>query len=150
MLDAMTKFGGYRVDYLHHGLENDRKAFAFYLRAEINSGDNYSHDAKRQLYKGLTIIKQHLEFKHLAGIYLDVDNLNNLNRPAYQQMKRDMLNGMFKRLFVLDERAVLGSAEADHDMLMLFIQTRGFELFTCKNGECLPLELLRVLEPLGV
>ena len=150
MLDAMTKFGGYRVDYLHHGLENDQKAFAFYLRAEINPGDSYSHEAKRQLYTGLTIIKQHLEFKHLSGIYLDVDSLDNLNRPAYQQMKQDMLNGMFKRLFVLDERALMGSADADHDLLMLFIQTRGFELFTCKNGECLPLELLRVLEPLGV
>jgi hypothetical protein len=150
MLDAMTKFGGYRVDYLHHGLEKDLKAFAFYLRAEITPGDSYSHEAKRQLYTGLTIIKQHLEFKHLAGIYLDVDSLDNLKRPAYQQMKQDMLNGMFKRLFVLDERAVMGTSDADHDMLMLFIQTRGFELFTCKNGECQPLELLRVLEPLGV
>lgn len=150
MLDAMTKFGGYRVDYLHHGLEKDQKAFAFYLRAEIIPGDNYSREAKRQLYTGLTIIKQHLEFKHLAGIYLDVDSLDNLNRPAYLQMKTDMLNGMFKRLFVLDEKAVLGSADADHDMLMLFIKTRGFELFTCKNGECLPLELLKVLEPLGI
>jgi hypothetical protein len=150
MLDAMTKFGGYRVDYLHHGLEKDQKAFAFYLRAEILPGSSYSREAKHQLYTGLSIIKQHLEFNHLAGIYLDVDCLENLNRPAYQQMKQDMLNGMFKRLFVLDERAVLGSAEADQDMLMLFIQTRGFELFTCKNGECLPLELLRVLEPLGI
>lgn len=150
MLDAMTKFGGYRVDYLHHGLETDQKAFAFYLRAEIFPGDSYSHEAKRQLYTGLATIKQHLEFKHLAGIYLDVDSLDNLNRPAYQQMKQDMLSGKFKRLFVLDEGAVMGSPEADHDLLMLFIQTRGFELFTCKNGECLPLELLRVLEPLGV
>ncbi|PKO00991.1 MAG: hypothetical protein CVU43_13600 [Chloroflexi bacterium HGW-Chloroflexi-5] len=150
MLEAMTKFGGYRVDYLHHGLEKDQKAFAFYLRAEIITGDSYSREAKRQLYTGLTIIKQHLEFNHLAGIYLDVDSLDNLNRPAYLQMKQDMLKGMFKRLFVLDERAVMGNPDADHDMLMLFIHTRGFELFTCKNGECLPLELLRVLEPLGV
>ena len=150
MLDAMTKFGGYRVDYLHHGLEKDPKAFAFYLRAEIFPRDSYSREAKRQLYTGLSIIKQHLEFKHLAGIYLDVDSLDNLNRPAYVQLKQDMLNGMFKRLFVLNEGAIIGSAEADHDLLMLFIQTRGFELFTYKNGECLPLELLRVLEPLGV
>lgn len=150
MLDAMTKFGGYRVDYLHHGLEVDQLAFAFYLRAKITPGDNYSREAKRQLYSGLSVIKQHLEFKHLAGIYLDVDSLDNINRPAYQQMKQDMLNGLFKRLFVLDERAIMGTFEADRDLLMLFIQTGGFELFTCKNGECVPLELLRVLEPLGV
>jgi len=150
MLEAMTKFGGYRVDYLNHGLENDQKAFAFYLRAELIPGDGYSHEAKRQLYTGLAIIKQHLEFKHLVSIYLDVNNLDNLDRPAYQQMKQDMLKGMFKRLFVLDERAILGTPEADNDLLMLFIQTPGFELFTCKNGECLPLELMRVLEPLGV
>lgn len=150
MLETMSKFGAYRVDYLHRGPDKDQKAFGFYLRAGISAGDQYSREAKHQLYAGLALITSRLELKNLVGIYLDVDVLSNLNRPAYQQMKKDMLNGMFKRLFVLDEQAIMGSPEADHDLLQLFIQTGGFELFTCKNGECTHLELTRVLEPLGV
>ena len=150
MLDAMMKFGAHRVDYLHHEPGRDPEAFAFYLRAGLSAGDRYSHEAKRQLYSGLDFINQHRQLKHLAGIYMDVDQLENLDRPAYQKMKSDMVNGMFRRVFVLDEAAIMGLPEANYDLLKLYVQTGGFELFTCKNGECLPLELLRVLEPLGV
>lgn len=150
MLNAMMKFGAFRVDYLNLGLDKDHKSFGFYLRAEISAGDSYSRGAKHQLYTGLSIIKRKLEMKNLVGIYLDIDSLDNLDRPAYQQMKKDMLNGLFKRLFVLDENAIMGSPTADHDLLKLFLQTGGFELFTCKNGECLPLEFVRVEEPLSV
>jgi hypothetical protein len=150
MLDTMMKFGAFRVDYLNLGLDKDRKAFGFYLRAEIPAGDQYSREAKHQLYTGLSIITCKLEIKHLVGIYLDVDSLDNLERPAYQTMKNDMLKGMFKRLFVLDEHAIMGSPAADYDLLKFFIQSGGFELFTCKNGECIPLEIIRVMEPLSV
>jgi len=150
MLDAMMKFGAFRVDYLNLGVNVDRKAFGFYLRAELSANDLYSRDAKHQLYAGLSVIKRKLEMSHLVGIYLDVDLLDNLERPAYQQMKRDMLNGMFNRLFVLDEKAVMGTPAADQDLLRLFIQTGGFELFTCRNGECVPLVFTRVFEPMTV
>jgi hypothetical protein len=149
MLETMMKFGAFRVDYINQGLNRNQKAFGFYLRAEISVGDHYSRDAKHQLYSGLTIIKKKLEMVNLVGIYLDVDSLDNLERPAYQQMKEDMLNGLFKRLFVLDENAILGSLAAEHDLLRLFVRTGGFELFTCKNGECVPLEFARVIEPLA-
>ncbi len=150
MLNAMMKFGAFRVDYLNLGSDKDRKAFGFYLRAEISAGDYYSRGAKHQLYTGLTVIKRKLEMKNLVGIYLDIDSLDNLERPAYRQMKKDMLNGLFKRLFVLDEKAIMGSPAADHDLLKLFVETGGFELFTCKNGECLPLEFARAEVPLAV
>ncbi len=150
MLDAMMKFGAYRVDYLNQALTQNRKAFGFYLRAEISDGDCYSRGAKYQLYNGLTVIKRKLEMMNLVGIYLDVDSLDNLERPAYQQLKKDMLNGLFRRLFVLEEKAIMGSPTADRDLLKLFMQTGGFELFTCRNGDCVPVEFARIYEPLAV
>lgn len=150
MLDAMMKFGAYRIDYFDPSQLKDQKAFGFYLRAEIPFGEIYSREAKRQLYSGLAIIKQKLELKHLAGIYLDVDLLENLNRPAYLQMKKDMVEGRFRRLFVLDEKSIMGSSRADHDLLRHYLQVGGFELFTCKHGECLPLDISATLHCLAV
>ncbi len=150
MLGAMMKFGAFHISYLNPVVDKYRKAFGFYLRAEISAGDGYSRGAKRQLYSGLMLIQHKLEMHNLVGIYLDVDSLDNLERPAYQQMKQDMLNGMFKRLFVLDEKAIMGSPTADIDLMKLFIKMGGFELLTCKNGECVPLEISRMVCPVVV
>ena len=147
MLDTMMKFGAFRVDYFHRGPDIDQKAFGFYLRSEISGGDRFSRGAKIQLYSGLMFIKQNLEFNHLVGIYLDVDSLDNLERPAYKQMKRDIFAGYFKRLFVLDENAIMGSDISNLDLLNFFVQVDGFDLFTCKNGQCVALEFAKVYEP---
>ncbi len=150
MLDAMMRFGAYRVEYLHSGLPMDRLAFGFYLRAELTASDQYSRNTKHQLYSGLTLLKRKAQMGHLVGIYLDVNSLDNLERPAYQQMKHDVANGLFRRVFVLDETALIGTPAADDDLLQLFIQTGGFEVFTCRNGECVPLVFARVFEPMAV
>jgi hypothetical protein len=141
MLDSLMKFGAYRIDYFDLGIEMNPKAFGFYIRAEIPAGDAYCRDAKRQLYGGLVIIQAKHEMRNLKAVYLDINTLDNMNRPAYLQMKQDMVKGLFHRVFVLDERALLGEDKANREIFMLQKQAGGFELITCKNGECVSVEL---------
>lgn len=150
MLDSMMKFGAHRVDYFYPRLDENKKAFGFYIRAEISPNEIYCREAKRQLYTGLSIIQSKHEMKNLMGIYLDVDSLNNLYRPAYQQLKDDLRNGLFKRLFVLDEKALVGSLLADKDVYELYTLVGGFEILTCKDGDCVPVDLFSKGFPLAV
>jgi hypothetical protein len=150
MLDSLMKFGAYKINYFDLGSEMNPKAFGFYIRAEIPAGDAYCRDAKRQLYCGLVTIRAKHEMQNLKAVYLDINTLENLYRPAYVQMKQDILNGLFQRVFVLDERALLGEDNANNEIIMLQKQPRGFELITCKNGECVSVELTSLSTALAV
>ena len=48
MLDTLMKFGAYRVNYFDTQKLKDPESFGFYIRAEIEEGQVYSHDAKHQ------------------------------------------------------------------------------------------------------
>jgi len=138
MLDTLLKFGAYRVEHFEYEYQADPSAFGFYIRGEKLEAGAYCRDAKSQLYAGLMLIHSKQMMKHLRGIYVDVDALNNLQRPAYRQMMTDLLNGMFKRIFVLDESALLGTPVADYDMRQIYRTAGGFELLVCRNGDCTP------------
>jgi hypothetical protein len=133
MLDTLLKFGSYRVDYFDRSGLNPL-AFAFYVRGGMNAHSHYSLEAKHQLYRGLALISSRLGLDNLAAVYIDVNDITNLQRPAYLQLKRDLLDGMFRRLFVLQDSALLGNPAADRDFNELRSSIPGFELLCCDGA----------------
>mgnify|MGYP001768280892 CR=1 FL=1 len=141
MLDTLMKIGAYRVEHFDFDNQADPSAFGFYIRGEKTATGAYSKDAKAQLYAGLMLILAKQMIGHLRGIYVDVDSLENLQRPAYRQMKIDLQTGLFKRIFVPDVSALMGTPRANEDVRQLFQMVGGFELMICRDGDCTPLEL---------
>lgn len=140
MLDTLTQIGAYRVSYFSCSQEPNPLAFGFYIRGEKTAQDVYSQDAKQQLYAGLFLIHTKLQMRNMRGLYVDVDSINNLMRPAYLQLKRDLTNGFIKRVFLLDESALFGTGEAEDDLRMAYETAGGFDLLVCREGECVPVE----------
>jgi hypothetical protein len=130
MLDTLLKFGSHRVDYFDQSGLNPQ-AFAFYVRGGMDAHHGYSADAKHQLYRGLALIASRLGFGNLAAVYIDVNDLENLERPAYVQLKRDLQAFMFNRVFILEDSALLGTPEADRDFAEISSRILGFELLCC-------------------
>lgn len=133
MLDTLMKFGAYRVDYFEQKNRFNPEAFGFYIRADIEEGQPYSREAKHHLYKGLNLIHRELGMSNLIGIYLDVDCLKNLQRPAYQQMKKDILNGYFRRILILDEITIRGCPRAELDLKDLACRVGWLEFLILKG-----------------
>jgi len=119
MLDTLMKFGAYRVDYFEKQHQWNPNSFGFYIRAEVEDGFPYNRESKHQLYEGLDLIQNKLGMGNLVGIYLDVNCLRNLNRPAYQQMKKDIADGLFSRILILEEAAIFGCPGTEQDLLDL-------------------------------
>jgi hypothetical protein len=134
MLDSLMKFGAHRVNYFEALKQNNPEAFGFYIRAEIPEGQAYSHEAKYQLYAGLDLIQRCLGMKNLAGIYVDIDCLKNLQRPAYQQLRRDVLSGHFHRILVFDRLSISGCPGSDRDLAELSAQVGGVELLVWQRS----------------
>lgn len=135
MLDTLMKFGAYRVNYFESLTLENPNAFGFYIRAEIEKGQAYSHLAKQQLYIGLDLIHRTLGMNNLAGIYVDIDCLNNLMRPAYQQLKRDILSGYFHKILVLDEYALSGCPGAISDLTSLAVLVGELDLMIWQHSK---------------
>jgi len=148
MLDTLTKFGGYRVDYFQQA-ENNPCAFAFYVRGGLTAGSRYSLEAKQQLYFGLAQIQSLLGLENLAGVYIDVNELDVLARPAYVQLKRDILENRVQRVLVLDRSALLGSPAADADMARLNRQVMDLDLFTIEAGKLQAIRIEPVFKALA-
>ncbi len=145
MLDSLMKFGAYRVSYFESLTRENPNAFGFYIRAEIEKGQAYSHQAKHQLYIGLDLIQRLLGMNNLAGIYVDIDCLNNLQSPAYQQMKRDILTGYFHKILVLDEFAINGCPGAVSDLKSLSDLVGGLELIIWQESNLLEMPVGNVV-----
>jgi len=141
MLDTLMRVGAHRIEYFENRFPVTPQAFGFYIRGEKDPRDVFCRDAKYQLYSGLMLIHSKGQVQNLAGIYVDVDALDNLKRPAYLQMKKDLLNGLFKRVFVLDESALLGQPAAEADLMALFVESGGFEFMVCKDDDCVAIDL---------
>ncbi|MHC1739611.1 MAG: hypothetical protein AB9897_00710 [Anaerolineaceae bacterium] len=133
MLEALMKFGSFRVDRFIRP-EHSGNEFGFYICAHAGAADHYCADAKHQLYYGLAQIQAHGELKNLAGIYIDINDLKNLRRPAYLQLKDDLNEGRFQRVLVLDNRAVFGCVAAEKDLMKVAQRIHRFELFTYHEG----------------
>lgn len=141
MLDTLMRIGAYRVSYFNNSLNVNPLVFGFYIRGEKAAQDAYSRDAKQQLYAGLMLIHSKLQMHNLRGIYVDVDVVENFQRPAYMQLKRDLISGYFRRVFVLDESAFLGTRPAEDDLREVYDLCGGFELVICRNGDCATVDL---------
>jgi len=130
MFQILLKNGQYRVDYFHPTQHGNADAFAFYVRGEVLPFSPYSLRAKRHLQSGLEVIRQRMDIHHLVAVYVDVDILENLERPAYLQMKRDLWSGMFRRVFVADLHDLLGYSRADEDLMEFSAEIGGIELLS--------------------
>jgi hypothetical protein len=149
MLDALTKFGGYRIDHFEPNCSN-ASAFALYVRGGLVPGSLYSLEAKQQLYFGLALIQSVLGLEKLAGVFVDVNDLANLERPAYRELKREILAGEIKRVLILDPSAILGNPVADRDVAELFQRVNRLEIFTVIAGVERPIVVEPALIPLAI
>lgn len=140
MLESMMKFGNHRVDYFGSQCTVNSQSVAFYIRGDMDEKDAYSRDAKHQLYLGLAILNEKIGMQNVTGIYVDVNDLHNIERPAYLRMKQDLADGCFRRIFILTADALLGDPAADADMCALYQCVGGFELFSCDSGDCAPID----------
>lgn len=136
MLDTLMKIGAYRVEHFEIDYRENPDAFGFYIRGEKSEKGVYCRDAKSQLYAGLMLIQSKKMMGNLRGIYVDVDELSNLERPAYVQMKADLINGLFRRIFVLDASALWAPGIVAEDLQRLYKAAGGFVLLVCQEGEC--------------
>jgi len=141
MLDVLMKFGAHRIDYLESSAAGVSDGAAFYLRADSPAEEQYNREAKHQLYQGLALIAASIGLHKLVGVYIDVNDLENINRPAYQRLKMDLLDGMFRKVFVVNTNALLGHPAADADIRDLYWSAGGFEMITLENGRVEPLAI---------
>jgi hypothetical protein len=136
MFTTFMQRGSYRIDYMNQTRFGQPDALAFYVRGCIESGEVYSSQAKRHLFAGLAAIQQNFGWENLVAIYLDIDVLENLKRPAYLQLKQDLRRRFFTKVLVSDPEDIMGVPEADSDISALFQDTGGFKLLVSGCLEC--------------
>ena len=108
---------------------------AFYVRGTMEGNRPYSIQAKRHFYIGLDVIANCLGFKNLVAVYIDINWCSNLERPAYAQMKQDIQNSQFQRIFV----TCFNDLFEDWVLVVLVVDIQ--QLATAKDGlEILALE----------
>jgi hypothetical protein len=134
MLEALLKFGGYRVDRFFKA-EQSGEEFALYLCSWQQTKGNYCLAAKHQLQYGLAQIHAHGQLKNLAGIYIDINLPEQLNRPAYLELKQDLRQGKFQRVLVLEDELIVGNCDVERDWQALAAEVPGLKFFTFERGE---------------
>lgn len=134
MLEALLKFGGYRVDRFYKA-EPSGEEFALYLCSCQQTNGNYCLAAKHQLQYGLAQIHAHDQLKNLAGIYIDINLPEQLNRPAYLELKRDLRQGKFQHVLVLEDELIVGNCDVERDWQALTAEISGLKFFTFERGE---------------
>lgn len=134
MIENLMIDGGYRIDYLNEDAVGRPQAFGFYVRGDLPENEPYSHAAKHRLHAGLDIIQKYLGHENLVAIYVDISSTASPDHPAYQQMKQDMLDGKFHRVFTLVSYDLLGGCPALIDLMNLYLELEGFELIACDEG----------------
>ncbi len=128
MLDVMMKNGNFRVDYLNPMPSQPARMFAFYVCGSVADHEHYGHDVKKRLFVGLDVIKRMMGMENLAAVYLDVNDSTNVQRPGYEQMKRDLADGLFRRIFVLRLDDLFAGSEMMDDLMTFSMTIGGFEV----------------------
>lgn len=141
MYETLMKLGSYRVDYLNVSARGTTGAFAFTVCGEPPNDASYGASAKRILYTGLSLIQQTLGPNNLVAVYLDVDAIDNLQRPAYEQMKQDLRAGMFRRVFDLRAEDLMAIPALAREVERLYHEVGGFDLLTFAGGAFKPVLL---------
>ncbi len=134
MIETLMVQGGHRIDYLSEDAAGKPEAFGFYVRGDLEDREPYSQEAKHHLYAGLDAIQKQLGRENLVAVYVDINSAEAQNRPAYEQMKRDILAGKFRRIFTFTASDLLGDRATLKDLLELYDELEGFEWITCDEG----------------
>ena len=136
MFATLMKSGSYRVDYFKDQAAGTPQALGFYACGEIPSQAAFNQSARHNLLAGLIVIQHHFGISNLVAVYLDVHSPQQSVRPAYEQMKRDLHAGLFKRAFVFSTCTLMGGQDMLEDLCRLYGEIDGFELITFENGVC--------------
>ena len=92
------------------------------------------------------MIQNKLGMGNLVGIYLDVNCLENLSRPAYQQMKQDIADGLFSRILILEEKALFGCPGTEQDLFDLANHVGNIHVWVWDGNSIRP----KIVEPILV
>jgi hypothetical protein len=136
MFETLMKSGSYRVDYFKDQAAGTPRALGFYACGDIPSQAPFSQSARHNLLAGLIVIQHHFGISNLVAIYLDVHAPQQAIRPAYEQMKRDLRAGLFKRAFVFSTCRLKNGQDMLEDLCQFYAEIDGFELITFENGAC--------------
>jgi hypothetical protein len=134
MFETFRKQGSFRIDYLNNAARGSPDAYAFYVRGEVEDNAPYSITAKHHLCAGLNIIRKNMNCDCLVAIYVDINQAQNVYRPAYVQMKRDVRAGMFRQVFTFHSGDLTGDHIALTDLHELYQDVDGFDVLSYHNG----------------
>lgn len=138
MFEALMKFGGYRVDYMHNDQIGTSSALGLYVLGDLPVDQSYSRAAKRSLFTALCLLREQHEIDNLAAIYLDINSPVEAHRPAYQQMKRDMKAGLFHRLCVPSVCDLIGDEQVYADFWNFYRGLEWCEIISTEPGRLTP------------
>ncbi len=146
MFETLMKFGGYRVDYLNMDRAGSSAALGLYVLGDLPAHQSYSRMAKHNLFTGLCVIREQHEDQNLVAIYLDINSPDEVQRPAYQQMKRDMKAGMFRRLCVPVVYDLVGSTEQYSDFWNFYRELEWMDILSTEAGMLSPVRFPNLVQ----
>lgn len=145
MFEAMMKLGGYRVDYMNRESAGKPAALGLYVMGDLPAHQSYSRIAKHNLFTGLVLIREQQEEHNLVAVYLDVNSPFESHRPAYQQMKRDIKAGMFRRLLVPSVRDLSGDEDMSADFWSFYRTLERIEILSSESGFIAPVSFHQIV-----
>lgn len=138
MFETLMKFGGYRVDYMRNDRVGKPAALGLYVLGDLPANQSYSREAKHHLFTALCLLRDQHEIDNLVAIYLDVNSPVETHRPAYQQMKRDMKAGLFRRLCVPSICNLAGDDLMAEDFWKFYRELEWCEITSIDSGSLVP------------
>lgn len=141
MFEALMKFGGYRVDYLQNSRLGNQSTLGLYVLGDLPMHQPYSRAAKQKLFIALCLLRDLHEIDNLVAIYLDINSPVEAQRPAYQQMKRDMQAGFFRRICVSSIRDLVGDDQMFADFWNFYRALEWCEIHSTEDGRLAPVHI---------
>ncbi len=137
MFETLMKSGSYRVDYFKDQAAGTPQALGFYACGDYSIPGALQPIGQAQPAGRVDHHSASLWHLQPGG------NLpgrpcvrSRLIRPAYEQMKRDLRSGLFKRAFVFSTCRLQNGQDMLEDLCKLYGEIDGFELITFENGAC--------------
>jgi hypothetical protein len=146
VFEAMMRNGAYRVDRMNPERMGTPEAVALYILGDLPHQQPYSRSAKHHLIIGLMLIRQELGIHNLVGVYLDVNEISNLERPAYQELKRDLQTGFFHRLLFLPGKEFGGLDPSAQGWRQFFTDLPSCELLIYQSGRIRRIDRLKIAD----
>lgn len=132
MFETFMKNGSFRVDYLNEPARGSPEALAMYVCGDLPNDESYSRSAKHQLLAGLDRVSRFFGRQNLVAVYMDICAGESTNRPAYEQLKKDLADGFFRRVFLYCGFKLFENQPLREDLAVFCQQIGGFEIFACK------------------